>query len=342
MRSKITFIVGGLAAAWLASTPALAAEKLTLYCSPQIEWCNLMVEAFEKETGIDVAMTRKSSGETFAQIKAEARNPKGDVWWGGTGDPHLQAAEEGLTEEYTSPVFDKLHPWAQGQAKSGGMKTVGIYAGALGIGYNKELLAAKGLAAPTTWSDLAKPEYKGEVQIANPNSSGTSYTTLATLVQIMGEEKAFDFLKKMHLNVNQYTKSGSAPIKAAARGETTIAITFMHDMVTQVVNGFPIEIVAPTEGTGYEIGSMSIIKNARNMESAKKFYDFALRADIQTRAREAKAYQVPSNSGATPPDESPDLTKLKLIDYDFVKYGSSAERKRLLKRWDDEVGSLPR
>ena len=342
MRKHITFIVGGLAAAWLAGTPALAADKLTLYCSPQIEWCNLMVEAFEKETGIDVAMTRKSSGETFAQIKAEARNPKGDVWWGGTGDPHLQAAEEGLTEEYTSPVFNDLHPWAQSQAKSASMKTVGIYAGALGIGYNKELLAAKGLPAPTGWADLAKPEYKGEVQIANPNSSGTSYTTLATLVQIMGEDEAFELLKKMHLNVNQYTKSGSAPIKAAARGETTIGITFMHDMVTQVVSGFPIEIVAPTEGTGYEIGSMSIIKNARNMESAKKFYDFALRADIQTRAREAKAYQVPSNSGATPPDESPDLTKLKLIDYDFAKYGSSAERKRLLKRWDDEVGALPR
>ncbi len=334
--------LGILALTAALTAPAAAADKLTLYCSPQIEWCNLMVEAFSKETGIDVAMTRKSSGETFAQIKAEARNPKGDVWWGGTGDPHLQAAEEGLTEEYTSPLFDDLHPWAQSQAESAGMKTVGIYAGALGIGYNKELLAEKGLKAPECWADLARPEFKGEVQIANPNSSGTSYTTLATLVQIMGEEEAFDFMKKMHLNVNQYTKSGSAPIKAAARGETTIGITFMHDMVTQVVNGFPIEIVAPCEGTGYEIGSMSIIKNARNMESAKKFYDFALRANIQTRASEAKAYQVPSNSGATPPKEAPDLEKLTLIDYDFAKYGSSAERKRLLKRWDDEVGSLPR
>ncbi|MGI9399792.1 MAG: ABC transporter substrate-binding protein [Rhizobiaceae bacterium] len=336
-------LVGAIAfaAGALGASHALSADKLTLYCSPQIEWCNLMVEAFSKETGIDVAMTRKSSGETFAQIKAEARNPKGDIWWGGTGDPHLQAAEEGLTEEYTSPEFDKLHDWAQRQAKDSGMKTVGIYAGALGIGYNKELLEKKGLAAPECWADLAKPEYKGEVQIANPNSSGTSYTTLATLVQIMGEEKAFEFLKGMHKNVNQYTKSGSAPIKATARGETTIGITFMHDMVTQVVNGFPVEIVAPCEGTGYEIGSMSIIKNARNMDSAKKFYDFALNAGIQSRASEAKAYQVPSNSGANPPKEAPDLSKLELIDYDFAKYGSSAERKRLLKRWDDEVGSLP-
>ena len=159
-------------------------------------------------------------------------------------------------------------PWSQGQAKAAGFKTVGIYAGALGIGYNEELLKEKGLPAPKCWADLTDPVYKGEIQIANPNSSGTAYTTLATIVQIFGENKAFEWLKGLHKNINQYTKSGSAPIKAAARGETTLAITFMHDMVTQVVEGFPIKIVAPCEGTGYEIGSMSIIKGARNMESA--------------------------------------------------------------------------
>ena len=226
------------------------------------------------------------------------------------------------------------------RAEDAGNKTVGIYAGALGIGYNKELLEEKGIAAPKCWKDLANEDYRGEIQIANPNSSGTSYTTLATLVQIFGEEEAFDLLKAMHANVNQYTKSGSAPIKAAARGETTIGITFMHDMVTQAVQGFPIEIVAPCEGTGYEIVSMSIIKGAPNAESAKKFYDFALNSDIQSRAQEAQAYQVPSNQAAVPPKESPDLEQIELIDYDFAKYGSSAERRRLLKRWDDEVGAL--
>lgn len=320
---------------------AQAAERLTLYCSPQIEWCQLMVEAFTKETGIEVAMTRKSSGETFAQIKAEASNPKGDVWWGGTGDPHLQAAEEGLTEPYKSPTFDALLPWAQSQATAAESKTVGIYAGALGIGYNEELLKEKNLPVPQCWADLTDPAYKGEVQIANPNSSGTAYTTLATIVQIFGEDKGFEWLKGLHKNVNQYTKSGSAPIKAAARGETAVAITFMHDMVTQVVSGFPIKIVAPCEGTGYEIGSMSIIKGARNLDSAKKFYDFALSPEVQMLAAQAKAYQVPSNSGATPPPGAPNLDELKLIEYDFKKYGSSAERSRLLKKWDDEVGSLP-
>ncbi len=142
-------VAASVAAFGLAAKPALAKDKLTLYCSPQIEWCNLMVEAFEKETGIKVAMTRKSSGETFAQIKAEARNPKGDIWWGGTGDPHLQAAEEGLTEAYDSPMRAELHDWALNQAKAANDKTIGIYAGALGFGYNTEILAKNNLPAPT-------------------------------------------------------------------------------------------------------------------------------------------------------------------------------------------------
>jgi iron(III) transport system substrate-binding protein len=320
---------------------ASAAEKLTLYCSPQEEWCQLMVTAFTKETGIEVAMTRKSSGETFAQVKAEADNPKGDIWWGGTGDPHLQAAEEGLTEAYESPMLAELQDWALRQHEASGGRTVGIYAGALGFGYNSEIIAAKGLPEPKCWADLIKPEYKGEVQIANPNSSGTAYTTLATMVQMMGEEQGFEYLKALHKNINQYTKSGSAPIKAAAQGETAIGIVFQHDAVTMRVSGAPIVVVSPCEGTGYEIGSMSIIKGARNPESAKKFYDFALRADIQTLARDAQAYQVPSNKNAEPPPEAPKLSEIKLIDYDFAKYGSSEERTRLLKRWEDEVNSLP-
>lgn len=336
---------GLVAAATLTVLPlgaASADDELTLYCSPQIEWCQVMVEEFTKKTGIEVAMTRKSSGETFAQIKAEAQNPRGDVWWGGTGDPHLQAAEEGLTEEYQSPMLDELHDWARNQAEAAEYKTVGIYAGALGIGYNSEVLEERGLPAPECWKDLADEAYRGEVQIANPNSSGTAYTTLATLVQLFGEDEAFAFMKDMHKNVNQYTKSGSAPIKAAARGETTIGVTFMHDMVTQVVQGFPIEIVSPCEGTGYEIGSMSIIKGARNPDAARAWYDWALTAEAQELAGEADAYQVPSNRNATPPPQAPDLGEIDLIDYDFEKYGSSDERTRLLAKWDEEVYSLPR
>jgi iron(III) transport system substrate-binding protein len=39
---------------------------------------------------------------------------------------------------------------------------------------------------------------------------------------------------------------------------------------------------------------------------------------------------------------SPKPAEIKLIDYNFAKYGSSAERKRLLERWEREVGSTPK
>ena len=95
-----------------------------------------MVAAFEKATGIKVLMTRKSSGEFYAQLKAEAANPRGDIWWGGTGDPHLQAAEEGLTEAYKSPKMAELQDWAVRQWEASKGRTVGVYAGALGYSYN--------------------------------------------------------------------------------------------------------------------------------------------------------------------------------------------------------------
>ena len=327
----------------LATTAAapVSADKMTLYCSAQEDWCQLMARGFEDATGIDVNMTRKSSGETFAQVKAESSNPKGDVWWGGTGDPHLQAAEEGLTEEYISSMRDQLHPWAISQAESAGNRTIGIYSGALGYGFNTELVAANNLPEPSCWKDLLDPVYKGHVQMANPNSSGTAYTTLASMVQLFGEDGGFDFMKSLHANINQYTKSGSAPIKAAARGENTIGIVFMHDAVKQAVAGFPIKVVAPCEGTGYEIGSMSIIKGSRNPDEARAFYDWALSTDAQNLALEVNAFQVPSNMGATTSAMAPDMSMIKLIDYDFVKYGSSDERKRLLQKWDDEVSTLP-
>ncbi len=341
MRIAHLLLVPTLAVAAGMTIPAYAAEKLTYYCSAQEDWCQLMADGFEEATGIDVRMTRKSSGETLAQLKAEASNPKGDIWWGGTGDPHLQAAEEGLGEAYESPMRGEQNDWAIRQAEAAGNQTIGIYSGALGYGYNEDVLKANNLPVPECWADLLKPEYKGHVQMANPNSSGTAYTTLATIVQLFGEDEGFEFMKGLHKNINQYTKSGSAPIKAAARGENTIGIVFLHDAVAQAASGFPIKSVAPCEGTGYEIGGMTIIKGGRNPESAQKFYDWALSAETQSRALEVNAFQVMSNKNAQSSPLAPDLESIKLIDYDFAKYGSADERKRLLKKWDDEVSVLP-
>lgn len=326
-----------------AIAPAHAQNKeLNLICSAQAAWCSMIAVTFEKSQGVKVNMTLKGSGEALAQILAERANPKTDVWFGGTGDPHLQAAEQNLSLEYRSPSLPQLHEWAQKQAEQSGYKTVGIYSGPLGFGYNVELLKKKNLPVPTLWSDLLKPEYKGEIQSANPASSGTAYTMIATLVQLMGEDKAFDYLKKLHGNIATYTRSGTGPIKAVARGEATISISFVHDGPGEKAQGFPLETVTPSDGTGAEIGSMSIIKGARNLDAAKKFYEWALTPSAQALGAATLQFQLPSNKATKVDPRVPDFRRIKLIDYDYAKYGQVAERRRLIQRWEREVNSLPR
>ena len=330
------------AVATLGSAQAQDAGQINIICSVQAEWCNLIQTVYARTTGVKVNMSLKGSGEALAQLIAEKANPKTDIWFGGTGDPHLQAAEQDLTLEYKSPSLPQLHAWAQQQAAQSKYKTVGIYSGPLGFGYNTELLAKKKLKAPQTWNDLLNPAFKGEIQVANPASSGTAYTMVATLVQLMGEDKAFDYMKKLHANISQYTRSGTGPIKAAARGETTISISFVHDGPGEKLQGFPIETITPSDGTGAEIGSMSLIKGARNLEAAKKFYEWALTGPAQEIGAAAKQFQLPSNKTAKVDPNVPDFKKIKFINYDYAKYGASAERRRLIAKWEKEVNSLPR
>jgi iron(III) transport system substrate-binding protein len=231
----------------------------------------------------------------------------------------------------------QLHEWAQKQAAQASYKTVGVYSGPLGFGYNTELLAKKKLPVPKVWADLLKPEYKGEIQVADPRASGTAYTMIATLVQLMGEDKAYEYLGALHKNISTYPRSGVGPIKAVARGEATVSISFVHDAPGEKAQGFPVESITPADGTGAEIGSMSIIKGARNLDSAKKFYEWALTPGAQQFGATANQFQLPSNKSAKVDPRVPDFKKIKLIDYDYAKYGKSALRKELILRWEREV-----
>ena len=334
-------LVASMALAGL-SFGAVAQGQVNMICSVQVDWCSLMTTVYARTTGVKINMTAKGSGEALAQLSAEKANPKTDIWFGGTGDPHLQAAEQNLTLEYKSPQLGALYPWAQKQASDSKYRTVGVYLGPLGFGYNTELLAKKKLAPPKSWADLLKPEFKGEIQMANAASSGTSYTVIATLVQLMGEDKAFDYMRALHKNVSTYTRSGVAPAKAAARGETAVSISFVHDVTTEAIQGFPVGSVTPSEGTGAEIGSMSIVKNGPNTEAAKKFYEWALTPGGQQFGLAAKQFQLPSNSSVPIDPRMINPAKMKLINYDYAKYGASAERRRLIAKWEKEVLNQPK
>jgi iron(III) transport system substrate-binding protein len=341
MQGKRWWAVASMAIALHA--PARAQGVVNAICSTDQSWCELAAQEFSKATGVRVLQTRKPTGEALAQLRAEAANPKTDLWWGGTGDPFYQAAEVGLLEPYRPDYLGDLHAWAVRQYAMSQNQVGGFYTSAIGFGWNEELLKKKKLPAPKCWKDLLDPRYKGEIETSHPASSGTGYTILAGLVQLMGEDAAFDYLKQLHRNVTQYTRSGTAQARSVARGEVAIGVSFIFGFDNErLTNKFPVYAAAPCEGTPYEIGGIALVKGGRNREAARRYYDWLMSPTGQQIGARANSLQVPANKTFRPDPRIPSLEGVRLIKYDFEKFGKAAERKRLVDRWTREVESLPR
>ena len=321
---------------------AAAAQEVTVLCNYEVDWCEAMKATYEKTTGLKAVFIRRTDGESLAQIRAEKANPRADVYHAAESASAKVLAAEGLLEAYKSPNVAQLHDWAQKIAEENKYFQTPIYTGVLGFGYNTELLAKYKMPEPKCWKDLANAAYKNEIQMANPGTSGTAFNMVATILQLMGEDQGFKFLAEMNKNVNQYTRSGTAGIRAAGKGETTIGIAFLHDSVAQAVQGYPIKTVAPCEGTGYEIISSAIIKGGPNPDGAKKWMDFVLSPEGQNVAITVNKFQIPSNKNAQVHPLAPKASDVKLIKIDLDKYGSKEGRERLLSRWEAEVYKAPK
>ncbi len=324
------------------AAPARAQGSLNMLCAPAADWCEAIAAAFQRDTGIRVAMARKSTGEILAQIRAEAANPRTDIWFGGSSEIHFAAAEANLLQAYTSPNMAALHDWARRMHELSQGRCVGVSSGAIALAWNRELMARRQLPIPTSWADLLNPAYRGEIQLPNPNSSGTAYTIIAGLVQLWDEDRAFEYLRRLHANVNAYTRSGAAPMQAVARGETALAVSFNMENISMQQAGFPIEFGYPEEGTSYEVACMSIIRGSRNPAQARRFYDWYLTPAAMDISVRANQFHSPAHPAAAPDLRIPDLTRIRLVDYDFLTFGQAATRRRILERWDHEIGALPR
>ncbi len=312
-----------------------ASTELNVLCTPQVQWCEGMKAEFEAANpDITVNFVRMSSGESLTRLRNERDNPQFDIWWGGPVDSFIAAAQEGLLEPYDSPnaanildpdlMLDPDNNWA------------GIYVGSLGFATNQNWLDENpGVEPPTSWEDLLKPEFAGQLMVAHPSSSGTSYTALCTIVQMMGEEAAWDYLSDYAGQVLQFTKSGSAPGRFVGQGEAAVGIVFSHDIVAEIEKGSPLVLTFPEEGTGYEIGGMGIIKGAAHPDAAQKWFDWALDPATQELGPQYEAYQAPTVEGASA--SRPELLAVNLIDYDFEYCGS--HKKEFVDRFINEIAS---
>jgi iron(III) transport system substrate-binding protein len=314
------------------------ADTLNLYGSAEPRVIEFLAKQFEKETGNEVNWIRMSSGETLARLRAEKNNPQADVWWGGTLDPHSAGALDGLTEPYKPSIFEEIDP--RFRDPIGDNLVIGVYVGILGFSVNEEALKSMNLPVPRGWDDLIDPKYKGLIGMANPNTSGTALTMLATQVFLRGEDEGLEYMKKLHKNISNYTKSGVAPGVLAGRGEIAIAIIFLHDAVYHAIEGYPVTPIVPVEGTGYEIGGLNLVKGAPHPELGKKFIDWVVSAPVQESLASVGSFQLPTNTKAKVPKESIPIESVKIVDYDFKWVAENGQR--IQDRWTREVFTLPR
>lgn len=289
-------------------------------------------KAFEEATGIEVKYVRLGAGEVLARLKAEQNNPQASVWFGGSSDTFIAAANEGLLEKYTAKNADIL---PKEHTDQNGYWTP-VTLGAIGLASNVDWLAENGLDAPQSWAELLQPEFNKNVTTAHPATSGTAFTVLATIVQLFGnEDEGFNYMKDLDQNVLQYTKSGGAPVRMAGLGETGVGFAFSQDIQQAIAEGFPIVMTFPKEGTGYEVSSTALIKDGpkKEVENAKKFIDWAISEEAQ--AIFANFYRIPVNPNTSVPEGAATLNDIEVIDYDAVWAG--ANRQALLERFESEV-----
>ena len=292
--------------------------ELTVYGSCEEAYLNAACDKFEELYGIKVNRQRLSTGEVAAKIEEENGNPSADVWFGGTTDPYNETAAKGLLEAYeaknASHLLDSMYRDADGY-------WYGIYKGILGFMVNTEELQRLGLEAPQDWDDLLKPEYKGLIWMSNPNTAGTAKLVINTMVQMKGHDEAMKYFVELDKNIAQYTKSGSGPSKKVGIGECTIGIGFLHDGITQILDGYDnISLVIPKSGTSFEIGATAIFKGAKHQNAAKLWIEFALSPECVNIAKENESYQFLVIDNAEQPKEAAEfgLDPDNVMKYDFA------------------------
>ena len=309
-------------------------ETLTVYGACDESYVKAAGEKFEELFQIPTEETRYATGELFTKTDEEKNNPQADVWFGGSNDYYFKAKDAGLLQAYEpenkknlidNPAFiDVDYEW------------VGIYTGVLGIMFNTEEGAELGLEAPKSWADLADPKWTDKdgnrlIALPNPETSATATNFLATQKYRLGYPDNLDsaaleeYLKAFDKNVCQYTKSGSGPSKMVGPGECVVGISFLHDGVAQIANGYDnIQLIVPEDGTGFEVGAAAMVKNDKNPNAAKLFVEYCLTADCVNMGKDYQSMQnlvITEEAGAIQPEllktyGLDDLSKLNLVPYD--------------------------
>ena len=300
---------------------AKAEGELVVYGSCEEDYLSAACANFEKLYGIKTQYQRLSTGEVPTKIEEEHGNPSADVWFGGTNNPYDTAAAKGLLDNSYTPVNASHLTKSIYQDPNG--YWYGIYTGILGFMVNTIELERLGLAAPQSWDDLLKPEYKGLIWLSNYNTAGTAKLVVNTMLQMKGHDAGIQYLVDLDKNIQVYTKSGSGPSKNVGTGECVIGIGFLHDGITQIVdNGYDnIQLIIPSDGTSCEVGPVAIFQGAKHQSAARLFMEYALSPECVELAADNGSYQFLVIDNANQPQQAIDFgldPNLVWDGYDFA------------------------
>ncbi len=308
-----------------------SAGPLTVYCPMSDEDCGSVLKAFQKDTGVQARFIRLGAGEILARIRAEKANPQAGLWLAGAADNFIQGATEGLLAPHKAKGIAAVEP--KYTDPKGAWTPISL--SPIVFAYSQDYLKNLKAQPPKSWKDFADPVFAKAVALAHPAASGTAYVSLATLVQLMGEDPAFALMKQIDKNVVQYTRSGVAPSRMAASNEVALATAYTQDVEAALHQGYPLSFSFPEEGTGFEVNAAAIVANAPEdqRQGATAFIDWVLTENGQKAM--GLTFRGPIVPGFKNPDAKIDIKNVKLIAYDPVWAGQN--RARLLERYENEI-----
>jgi iron(III) transport system substrate-binding protein len=336
LHKALSTIAAALVLSLLGMSTAVAKTELLVYTAVEADELAKFKREFEKDyPDVDIKWVRDSTGIMTAKLLAEKDNPQADIVWGLAATSLVLLANEGYFQPYAPKGLEKLDP-KYVDPKNKPPLWVGQRAWIAAVCYNSVEGKKKNLPVPKSWQDLTNPVYKGHVIMPNPNSSGTGFLDVSSWMQMWGEQKAWKFMDDLHQNIAWYTHSGSKPCKQAAAGEIPIGVSFAYRGAKSKVQGAPIEVIAPSEGVGWDLESFGIVGNTKKLEAARQLADWS----VSKKAHEIynEEYAVVAMPGiAKPVKYFPKGILDKMIKNDFA--WAAANRERILKEWQNRYGA---
>jgi iron(III) transport system substrate-binding protein len=322
--------IAALLAAMAFAAPAALADKLSVYTALETEQLEPFKKAFEADNpGTEIQWVRDSNGVITARLLAEKDNPQADVIWGVAASSLLILDDMNLLEPYSPPNLPNIKPGFK-SAKNPAT-WVGMDAWMAAICFNTVEAAKHKLPKPSSWADLLNPVYKGHVVMPNPASSGTGFLSVSGWLQMMGDQPGWSYMDKLNDNIAVYTHSGSKPCKMAAAGEYAIGVSIEYTGASLKTKGAPIDVILPSEGSGWDVEATAIMKGAKNMAGAKKLADWA--ATAKANELYVNYYAVAAVQGVKKdtPNYPPNAEQMMSKKVDFAV--SAKNRDKILAEW---------